>query len=100
MHDDVTVDITGVPDKIPELRYRRVPLIRAEEGTYLDWKRRKGSPKKLLEGVKVEVDMLALEVGRIAWERNLRAQPPLSQDVLVMNKRIVDILKGTDVCRD
>ena len=94
VYEDVTLDITGVPNKIPEPYYRRVPLIRTEPESYEDWKRRRGNTKKLLEVTTMEANKLALDVERVAWERGLRERPPFSQETLDLNKRIVEILKG------
>jgi hypothetical protein len=88
------LDINGIPDKIPDLYYMRVPLWRTEPNSYLDWKRRKGGVHKLLEGTEMEIKQIELEVDRIAWERRLRTQPQPGAPDFDLNNKIIEILKG------
>ena len=89
------MDVNGIPEKIPNLFYMRVPLWRSEPNSYLDWKRRKAGIPRLLEGTDMEIKRLELEVDRIAWERGLRARPPTTLDEFALNAKIIDILKGS-----
>lgn len=93
--DDVAVDVNGVPIEIPEPYYQRVPLYKTEEGTYLDWVRRKGTASRQMEGIIFEINRLKLEVEKFHWEWKLRARPPLSPEDYECNKKITDILEGT-----
>jgi hypothetical protein len=94
VHETVTLDITGIPEKIPDMRYKRVPMLKTEEGSYFDWKHRRFQPSKLLLAINRDIQKLEFEVGRLAWERGLRERPPLSEDAFDGNRRILEILKG------
>ena len=97
--EDVTVDVNGVPHKIPEPHYQRVPLHKTEKGTYDDWVRRRGNEKRRVEGIIFEVNRLRLEVEKLSWERKLQARPPLSQEESECNRKIVEILTGISTFR-
>jgi len=92
--DDVPVDVNGVPHKLPESFYQRLPLLKTEEKTYDDWVRRRGTPRRLLSGVEFETDRLRLQVEKLVWEKKLRERPPLSPEESECNKHIIDILEG------
>jgi hypothetical protein len=94
VHETVTLDITGIPEKIPDMSYKRVPMLKTEEGSYLDWKDRGFQPSKLVLAIESDIQKLELEVGKFAWERGLRERPPLSEDAFDGNRRILGILKG------
>lgn len=95
MFDDVPVDINGVPHKLPEPFYQRLPLIKTKENTYDDWVRRRASPRRLLGAVEFETDRLRFQVEKLAWEKKLRERPPLSPEESECNKHIIDILEGS-----
>ena len=88
------MDINGIPEKIPGLRYMRFPLIHCEWDSFEHWMMRKGSPATLLEATGTKIKQLELEVQRISWERKLRERPAPSQEVYETNKRVIEILEG------
>lgn len=94
VHDDVKLDVNGIPEELPGTFYLRMPLIKTEPDTYAHWKRRNGNPATLLRGTALEIKRLELDVGRLHWERKLRERPPISQTDLEMNKKIIEILGG------
>lgn len=94
VYEDVKLDVNGIPEKLPGLYYLRLPLTKTEPNTYEDWKRRKGSLRRLLEGTNFEIERIALEVDRIEWERKIRTRSPISQEEFEINERIVRILEG------
>lgn len=94
VHEEVALDMLGIPEKIPSLYYRRVPLLITKPGTYDDWKRRRAGVNRWIEGVEESLKEIKLEADRIVWERNLRARPPVQLDKLELNMKIVEILKG------
>jgi hypothetical protein len=92
--EDVSADVNGVPHKLPEAFYQRLPLLKTEENTYDDWVRRRATPGRLLSGVEFETDRLRLQVEKLAWEKELRERPLLSSEESECNKHIIDILEG------
>jgi hypothetical protein len=94
VHEDPILDINGIPERIPDIFYQRVPVIKTEPGTYQDWVRRGARPFKLVEAVKNEIQKIKLEVEKISWERKLRQRPPVSQDDVVFNRKIIEVLTG------
>jgi hypothetical protein len=94
VYEDVPLDIVGVPEKIPNLFYRRLPLYITKADSYDDWKRRRGKTHRLLQGVENELSEIKLEVNRIVFERALRARPPVQEENFKLNKKVVEILKG------
>jgi hypothetical protein len=88
------LDFNGIPEKIPNTFYMRVPLWRVEPDTYLDWKRRRAGLTKLLGGTQMEINRTKLEVDRIMWERTLRARPQPTEDDFALKNKIIDILDG------
>jgi GrpB-like predicted nucleotidyltransferase (UPF0157 family) len=94
VYEDVPLDVMGVPEKIPNLYYRRVPLNITKEGSYEDWVRRKARPYRLLQGVENNVKEIKLEINRIVFERSLRARPAVQEESFRLNKKVVEILKG------
>jgi hypothetical protein len=94
VYEDVPLDVVGVPEKIPNLFYRRVPLYITEANSYEDWKRRRGRTHRLLQGVENDLKGIKLEVNRIVFERSLRARPPVQEESFQLNKKVVEILKG------
>jgi hypothetical protein len=94
VYEDVPLDVVGVPEKIPNLFYRRVPLYITKANSYEDWKRRRGRTHRLLQGVENDLKGIKLEVNRIVFERSLRARPPVQEESFQLNKKVVEILKG------
>ena len=91
---DVKLDINGIPEKLPEEYYMRMPLLKTEDNSYEDWKRRRGKPSKLLVGTKHDIERLQKEVAQLEWEINLRQRPAVTQGDISFNKKIVGILDG------
>jgi hypothetical protein len=94
VHEEVPLDMLGIPEKIPSLYYRRVPLIITKPDSYEDWKRRRAGVHRWIDGIEEGLKEIKLEADRIVWERNLRARPPVQLEKLEMNKKIVEVLKG------
>jgi hypothetical protein len=95
VHEEIQLDVNGIPEKIPKVFWKRFPLWRSEPNSYLDWKRRKAVPGRLLQGTGTDIKKIELEVDRIAWERGLRARPPPDQSEYALNAKIIEILKGS-----
>ena len=95
--DDVTLDVNGIPDKIPKPFYLRVPILKAEPKSYEDWKKRGGITNRFLEATEREIKRIEKEVGKIQWERELRKRPPISHDDLDINRKIVEVLEGISI---
>ena len=94
MYEDVSLDVVGVPEKIPNLFYRRLPLYITKANSYEDWKRRRGGTRNMIRGVENNLNEIKLEVNRIAFERSLRARPPVQEASFQLNMKVVEILKG------
>jgi len=95
VHGDVKVDFHGFPQEIPAIYWMRSPIVKVEPESYEDWKRRKGTPWRFLEGTGTAIKKLELEVGRMQWERDLAKRPPMDPEKLALNKKLVDVLSGT-----
>jgi hypothetical protein len=92
--EDVTLDVNGIPDKIPKPFYLRVPILNVEPNSYEDWKKRGGITNRLLEATEKAIKRIEKEVGKIQWERKLRERPPVSRNDLDINRKIVEVLEG------
>jgi hypothetical protein len=92
--EDVTLDINGIPDKVPKPFYLRVPILRLEPNCYEDWKKRGGITDRFLEATETAIKRIEKEVGKIQWERELRKRPRISHNDLDINRKIVDVLEG------
>ena len=95
--EDVTLDVNGIPDKIPKPFYLRLPILRVEPQSYEDWKKRGGITDRLLEATERAIKRIEKEVGKIKWERQLRKRPPISHDDLDINRKIVEVLEGISI---
>jgi len=94
VHEDVEVDIYGIPNNLPKIRYERMPMVIRKVGSYEDWLRRGAGPARLVKAIQQEVQELQKEVAKLEWERRLRMRPVVSQKVLDFNKRILDVLES------
>jgi len=63
--EDVTLDINGIPDRIPKPFYLRVPIIKVEPGSYEDWKKRGGITDRLLEATERGIKRLEKEARKL-----------------------------------
>ena len=94
VHEDVEVDINGIPNSLPKIRYERMPMVIRKVGSYEDWLRRGARPVRLIKAIQEEVQELAKEVAKLQWERRLRMRPIVSQKALDFNKNIINVLKS------
>ena len=94
VHQDVELDVNGIPIGLPKLFYQRVPTIKTEPGSYEDWKRKKPSMERLVSAIAWEIGRLRVEVGRLGKELKLRQRPPIPQESFDSNRKIVEILEG------
>jgi len=94
VYEDISVDVNGIPERIPDLYYQRFPLIKTKPDTYEDWKRRNAGTGKLIEGLCTEIEQLKLDVGKLAWEKRVENRRHLNESDFESNQKIVDILSG------
>jgi hypothetical protein len=94
VHSDVETDIYGIPERLPDLYYLRVPLLKVKSGSFKDCIHRKLHPLSLLQASESEIEELRLEVDRFQWERDLRDQPGVAKEEFEINHKIVEMLKG------
>ena len=97
VHRDVKLDFDGFPTEIPAVHWMRMPTIKTEPESYEDWRRRKGTPWRWLEGSNNSIQKLELEVGRMMWEMKLAKRPPVDQEKLAFNKKLTEILGGNSL---
>ena len=94
VYEDVVVDVNGIPEKIPNLFYQRLPILKTEPGTFLDWKRRKGNVHRLLEGTEFEITRLKKDIEKFDWEKKLEKRQRPTESDFEFNQKIINILSG------
>ena len=94
IYQDVSVDVNGIPQKIPDIYYQRFPIIKTKPESYEDWKRRRAGIRQQVEGFCKDVQQLKLDVSKFAWERDLDKRKPPTESEFEFNQKVIDILAG------
>ena len=94
VHEDVKLDFNGFPKEIPAVYWMRSPTIKVMPNSYEDWKRRKGTPYRLLEATGHAIAKLEHEVGRIMWEMKLEKRTPTDHKTFAFNNKLIEMLGG------
>ena len=97
VHDDVILDVNGIPEKLPGYSYQKLPLINELYKGYDYYARRDTAARTLLSGTELEIQMLEREVEKFVWDMKLRIRAPPAETDFEINRKIVDILEGTEL---
>ena len=94
VHDDVDVDLAGIPEIIPKIHYRRHPMLKAPAGSYEDARNRRFILSSQFKVANQEIQNLVFEIDRFKWEMEIGRRPPVKSTDFDINNRIIESLRG------